>query len=237
MNAIYRFLHNLTRPAPLEEFSDYDDYWKTRQSHGSTPLFQRFRYIAERIPDNSTVLDIGCGDGAFLKYLKTTKPSCRLLGADVSSSAVDSLRNEGIDCTLIKHDLPLRSQIKDQFEYVVLMEVIEHVQDSERLVQDAASVARKRLFITIPNVGFLTHRVRLALFGRFPITSIYHHMKEHIRFWTVRDFREWAAHLDLNIAIESPQLNRTDSPFSVYLKTLWPALFAPGMIYGIDIKS
>lgn len=121
MNALRRFLHNLTCPAPLEEFVDYDDYWETRRkAQGEPPLLHRHRYIAERIPDGASVLDIGCGDGVFLRHLQEAKPSCKIVGADISPKALERLRRQGFECTLLDSQRPVSDQFEQRFDYVVI---------------------------------------------------------------------------------------------------------------------
>lgn len=115
-----------------------------------------------------------------------------------------------------------------------MMEVIEHVHEAEMLTLQAASLARTRLFLTLPNAGFFRHRIRLGVFGRFPITSIHCHMKEHIRFWTVVDFKEWCAHLRLKLHSVSPQLGASNSRLANWLAARYPNLFALLVIYEID---
>ncbi len=54
-------------PMPLKEFADYDDYWEQR---GRQEPKYRFVWVADRLPDQGMVLDAGCGDGAFLEYVR-----------------------------------------------------------------------------------------------------------------------------------------------------------------------
>lgn len=71
----YRQFHEITRPAPLLEFEDYDAYWKSRINDGLTArILDRHIVIEKSIPDGESVLDIGCGDGTFLRYLKKVSP-------------------------------------------------------------------------------------------------------------------------------------------------------------------
>jgi len=65
-------------PAPLEEFADYDEYWdKRKQESEQDRSIPRYELVTEKIPDGASVLDIGCGNGAFLSYLKKTSPQCQ----------------------------------------------------------------------------------------------------------------------------------------------------------------
>ena len=207
MKSLFYWYQVMTKPAPMNEFDDYDDYWRKRvHSNKVSPFLPRYKIIADIIPDGASVLDIGCGNGDFIRYLHSVKPQCQIVGADISTTSVEQIKGQGFKGQVILPSTPLSEQFDRQFDYVVMMEVIEHVQDAEGLTRHAAKLARKRLFLTLPNVGFIVHRLRLALFGRFPVTNICCHIKEHIRFWTVTDFAEWANHLGLTLHKVIPQI-------------------------------
>lgn len=238
MATLRRFIRNLTRPAPLEEFPDYDAYWQLRHEQDGRQVFRyRYEYVAGIIPPGASVLDLGCGDGALLRELRERNPTGRIVGADVSDGVVQALKRDGFDVRLLATSGTLEEQFGERFDYVVMMEVVEHVVDCEEITRQAAKVARSRLIITTPNVGFLTHRLRLGLFGRFPITSVCHHMKEHVRFWTVTDFKEWAGSLGLRICRITPQVSPAESRIASFLGRVWPNMFAKQVIYEIDTNS
>lgn len=234
LRTLYRYWSELTRPAPLSEFQDYDDYWHSRVRDGKrSPVLDRYRIVAGLVPDHASVLDIGCGEGAFLRYLGAAKPSCRIAGADISSVAIDALAKDGIDGRLIDPDKPLATQIEGAWDAIVLMEVIEHVVDAEALMRDVASLSPRRVFVTIPNVGFLLHRFRLMFFGRFPVTSIFYHMKEHVRFWTLKDFQQWASHVGMHVHSYHGQVDRPDMLVRLLARAA-PGLFADRMVYELS---
>lgn len=235
MNSIRRWYQEMIRPAPLDNFDDYDDYWHKRKVKNILPpLMPRYQIIADRIPDGTSVLDIGCGDGSFLRHLHSIKPSCELFGADISKNAIGCLQEWGFKGQLITAEQSLIEQFDKKFDYVVMMEVIEHVHDAEGLVLQAAKITRQRLFITVPNVGFIMYRLRLGFFGRFPVTSICCHIKEHIRFWTVQDFIEWIERLGLKLRGIKPQVSREEPWIARTLAYKNPGLFSKSVIYEIE---
>ena len=228
---------HLFGPMPLYDFRDYNEYWDKRGSDHSKPqILHRFVDIAARIEPRTSVLDIGCGDGVFLAYLKERKPACEIFGLDLSDRAVAALRNRGIDGRVIEEGRPLRQLVDRDFDNVVLMEVIEHVQDAEGLLTQALAFNPKRIFITIPNAGFLVHRARLMFGGRFPVTAIVFHVKEHIRFWTVKDFHQWADHLGCEV-IACVGQERTTNWLKLFLLRLSPGLFAGQVIFELRRKN
>jgi methionine biosynthesis protein MetW len=219
------------RPAPLDEFASYDEYWDQRAQQGFRDpphVMMRYRCVSERIPDGARVLDVGCGDGGFLAHLKKQRPSCEVLGADVSARSVAMLSERGIPGLVLDPARPLREQIDGSFDYVVLMEVIEHIVDAESVIRDVCRFNPKRIFVSVPNMGFIFNRIRLMFGGRMPITVIVYHMREHVRFWTVKDFHEWAEVMGLEVKGVFGQHG--------YIPALvehFPALFARAVVYEL----
>jgi methionine biosynthesis protein MetW len=237
LNSLRKVQQHLSGPMPLQDFSDYDEYWNKRKTDDPDPVvLHRSIYIASRIPAGSSVLDIGCGDGAFLAYLKQVKPTCDLFGVDLSEEAILALEARGVSGAVIRKGETLKQMVGRDFENVVLMEVIEHVHDAEELLAEALALNPSRIFITIPNAGYIIHRARLMFGGRFPVTAIVFHVKEHIRFWTVKDFYQWADYMGCEILSCIGQ-ERTGNKFKLFMMRLSPALFAGQLIFELRRKG
>lgn len=234
IRALTRWWVELTRSAPLEEFSNYDGYWDLRKRDRKTlKVLDRHKQIASLLPQHAKVLDVGCGDGVFIRYIEDHRPDCDISGVDIAPEAVSQLAAEGFDVQLIDPGVRLKDQVKTGWDAVTLMEVIEHVVDSESMVREVLSLKPSRIFITIPNTGFLLHRLRLMFFGKFPVTNVHYHMKEHVRFWTVSDFRAWAKANCMNLLFYSGQVDRPDFLVNL-LGRRFPSLFATRIIYVLE---
>ena len=156
---------------------------------------------------------------------------------DISSAAVANLSQHDIDGAAINLGTPLRNLTERNFDYVVMMEVIEHVHEAESLVLDTMEFSPKGIFITIPNAGYFIHRLRLMFGGRFPVTFVLFHMKEHIRFWTVKDFFQWSEHLNLKVTHYEGQEKGTRNPLRLFMIRNFPSLFAAQLIYFLEPKA
>jgi methionine biosynthesis protein MetW len=212
-------------PMPLKEFADYDDYWEQR---GRQEPKHRFVWVAEHLPDKGTVLDVGCGDGAFLEYLRERKAGLRLIGIDGSETAIAKLRSKGLEGEVVSDlNSPDLSAFHDA-DAIVAMELIEHLPEPERLMAEFLKTRAEIFYITIPNLGFIVNRLRLALGGKMPVTAIVYHTKEHLRHWTVRDFRHWSAHCGFRVIAYTGQNGFAG------LWRIWPSLFARQMIYVLE---
>lgn len=231
---VSRVYEVLTRPAPLTEFDEYDDYWDSRDKDGRTvKVLDRYITIAASIPENAKVLDIGCGDGSFLSYLKRKRPDCKTVGLDLSATAVEMTLAKGCKALRLEAETPLLKQVGQDWDVVVMMEIIEHIPNAEKLVREVVELKPKAVFITIPNVGYILHRMRLALTGRFPVTCIFYHMREHLRFWTVKDFVEWAPSVNLNVDSYHAQCDETGRLVSFFVRT-FPALLSNRLVYRLS---
>ena len=178
---------------------DYNDYWNRREHDVYQP---RFALIARMVPDGSTVADIGCGDGSLLRFLAKSKHTAGW-GVDISDTGVVAAQAEGTDCVvgdITTEDFKLPSH----FDCVIVSEVLEHVPDPERVIARLREQGVRHLIVTLPNTGYLEHRLRL-LFGRFPVQWLLH-PGEHLRFWTVSDFRLTANTLGFGVQSVTPAL-------------------------------
>jgi len=209
---------------------DYNKYWKLKRKGSVSVLSgwqkQRLKYILDMLEPNSEVLDIGCGDGGILKYLKE-KMSINGIGVDISSEILVKAKQEGIKT--ITMDINNFDNLKNlpEVDYILGLEIIEHMSNSEEFVLNIKSKARKALIFSIPNTGYYIHRLRL-LCGRFPVQWMAH-PGEHLRFWTAEDVRWWSKALNLKldkiIIYEGlPILNK-----------IFPKLFGKGIIIKIIV--
>lgn len=215
---------------PLYEIRDYDEYWLKRENENCPPLY-RYRHIGAKLPQAGSVLDVGCGEGRFLKYLKQVRPDLKLYGIDKSEVAISKIKALGIDGNTIDLDNFSDLGLQGRFDNVVVMELIEHLANPEQLLKELKSLNAEVYYVTIPNMGFIVNRLRLALGGKMPVTVIIFHIREHIRFWTCSDFKYWVKTLGFKIIDLHGQ---NGIPL---LWRVWPSLFARQIIYALKIDA
>lgn len=228
LNHTKHYIRDLFRyPALQARDGNYDAYWHHRDV-ASLELnsYQRERVgliLRYGVQARDRVLDIGCGDGRVLAALKKAMVLKEAIGLDSSEVALEQARAKGLSA--IKGDLQdLRSA--PLADVVMFLEVLEHVPNSEELLTWAIAHADRTVIFSVPNTGFIMHRLRL-LMGRFPL-QWRAHPSEHLRFWTMHDMRWWLDQLDYrNARIHTyegiPVLNK-----------LWPSLFAAGLLIIIN---
>jgi methionine biosynthesis protein MetW len=211
-----------------DQVADWDRFWQATILAGDL----RAHAIAEFVRDGATVLDVGCGDGLLLSTLKSLRPAIKELGVDASSVAIEKARGRGVNavrCDVMAESDRVRAW--GAYDYVIMAEILEHMQNAEFLLRLAGSLAREAVLVTVPNAGHLQHRLRL-LFGRWPIVGVTWHVKEHIRFWTVKDFLWWAAALGFRLVSLK---GVTGSRWGLH--RLCPGLFAHCVLYVLQPRQ
>jgi methionine biosynthesis protein MetW len=171
-----------------EMFEDYEKY------HASINTGKSVRYdlINKWIDPNSTVLDVGVGDGHMAELLMNNK-NALVKGIDISHLACEKAKNRGISVTVKDINNGLSLDRDEYYDYILLIEVIEHTIYPQKILVEAISHARKGVIVTIPNSAYLKWRIQL-LRGYSPRQSF-----SHLHFWSVKDFRLFCKKLDINI--------------------------------------
>ncbi len=213
---------------------DYDRYWMDKREGGLGKItdFQKARadWIRSRVALKDSLMDIGCGDGGILQYLKSKLNPSSVYAVDLSEYALGHLKSLGFDT--VKYDLNDQQAAKElpPADNILILEVLEHLPNPEGLLEILTEKCRKAVYFSIPNTGFIAHRLRL-LFGRFPLQWRLQ-PGEHLRFWTYSDLVWWVDQLGYT----SRATIHCYAGFPV-LNKIWPAMFSMGLIVEIKKKQ
>jgi 2-polyprenyl-3-methyl-5-hydroxy-6-metoxy-1,4-benzoquinol methylase len=144
-----------TRPvfAPLETLTDADkrmirtraDFYQPGMPAEPGAHYGALVRFAKRYA-GSSVLDLGCGFGAYSGALMKEGLSC--VGCDINLDHLRKAAASGLPVANVDSVLPFRDKA---FDTVIILEVLEHVEDVERVLGEAFRVARKNVLITVPN--------------------------------------------------------------------------------------
>jgi SAM-dependent methyltransferase len=94
----------------------------------------------------NTILDLGCGYGAYSLALTAEGRKC--VGAEINMKYLVSASNSGLPVVAVDSVLPFPDR---SFDTVILLEVIEHVPQLEAILREAFRVARRNVLVTVPN--------------------------------------------------------------------------------------
>ncbi|MBE6402627.1 MAG: methionine biosynthesis protein MetW [Lentisphaeria bacterium] len=191
------------------------------------------RRIAELIEPGSRVLDLGCGNGDFLKYLKKRK-DVRPLGVELDADMVAECVKQGIP--VIHGDLNSNlNYLQDKsFDCVLLTRVLQELTNPEAVLREVVRIGRRGL-VGFINFGHIRNRLQLAFAGRMPRNVALPHQwynTPNIHLGTIQDFRELCERSNIEI-IRSFPVGRDRS----FLAAGLPNLFAYACIFEIRNKE
>lgn len=129
---------------------------------------EEYRAIYERMPrvqdetDNSqaclerivgaiegdTVLDVGCGTGYLLDWLKQRRPALKLTGSDFIIE--EGTRTRHPDIRFVEGHVERLPFEDDAFDTVICTHVLEHILEFRKALVELRRVAKKRLIIVVP---------------------------------------------------------------------------------------
>jgi 2-polyprenyl-3-methyl-5-hydroxy-6-metoxy-1,4-benzoquinol methylase len=145
--------------------------------------------LAGRLIDPTIdVLDVGCGEGAFLR--SAGRDAHRAVGVDANPEAVGRLRAAGTEAYAVDIGA-FADEHQSCFDVVCAFQVLEHVPDPVAMAAAATRCLRPggRLVVSVPN------RERLRLGGLDPLD----HPPHHVTRWSMTQLDELIARLDLEL--------------------------------------
>ena len=130
---------------------------------------KEFKIISELIENNTRVLDVGCGDGTLMKYLKDNK-NIDTRGLEISKNNVQLCISKSLSVIEGNAERDLQQFPDLSFDYVILSQTLQAFYNPEKVIDDLLRVANKAI-VTIPNFGYWKVRLHLLLKGTMPITK------------------------------------------------------------------
>jgi methionine biosynthesis protein MetW len=158
-----------------------------------------FEAIAAWVKPNSSVLDLGCGDGLLLRYLRQSR-NVQGYGVDISDDNVLACVKNGV--SVIQSDLErgLAGFDAGSFDTVILSQTLQAMRRIEAIVAEMLRVGREAI-VTFPNFGHWSHRLQI-LRGRMPVSPSLPYQwydTPNIHLCTVADFDAFLAQRKLRV--------------------------------------
>ena len=134
-----------------------------------TKFRQDFAIIAGWVGFGSKVLDLGCGDGTLLNYLRG---SLEVKGYGVEKDDVNWLACMQNGTNVIQMDLEagLSGFESQSFDTVILSQTLQAMHNTEEIVQEMLRVGRE-IIVTFPNFGYWLNRLQIAGGGHMPVSK------------------------------------------------------------------
>jgi len=159
-----------------------------------------FQVIAELIEKDKKVLDVGCGDGILMEFLKNNK-NTNIRGLEISKSKVQECIAKGLTVIEGNAEKDLKQFPDKSFDYVVLSQTLQAFLDPELVINELLRVGKKAI-VTIPNFGYWRIRLHLLLKGTMPITKTLPdewYNTPNIHMCSIKDFFHFVKSRDIKI--------------------------------------
>jgi SAM-dependent methyltransferase len=144
--------------------------------------------IEPLLPQNcGRVLEIGCGSGATLGWLRQNHQAIHTVGVEIAETAADKARSFADDVFCLdfeRHELPDGAQ---KFDLVLCLDVLEHMVDPWAVVDRLAKrylEAGGMLIVSLPNVRHYSVALPLLFEGRWEYEDAGLLDRTHLRFFT-----------------------------------------------------
>ena len=173
---------------------------------------QEFKIISDLIEKNTRVLDVGCGDGILMEYLKYNK-EIDIRGIEISKDNVQKCLSKGL--TVIEGDAEKDLlQFPDRsFDFVILSQTLQAFLNPEIVIKELLRVGKKAI-VTIPNFGFWKVRLHLLIKGTMPITKNLPdewYNTPNLHMCTIKDFYNFCENrkikLDKSLALHNEKIS------------------------------
>jgi len=159
-----------------------------------------FKIIADLIETNTRVLDVGCGDGTLMEFLKDNK-KIDIRGIEILKNNVQQCIGKGL--TVIEGDAEKDlSQFPDgSFDFVILSQTLQAFLNPEKVISELLRVGKKAI-VTIPNFGYWKVRLHLLIKGTMPVTRTLPdewYNTPNLHMCTIKDFFNFCENRKINL--------------------------------------
>ncbi len=166
-----------------EKLSSIEDYTR------SWSFDHQFAF--EKVADNDTVLDIGCGNGDFLQRLKKGK-TVNLKGLELNSFMVKKCKEKGLDVS--NESITVHRVLnKNKYDVICALQVLEHVYNIKDFLKDILYLLKpggKIIFSTPNNEPYYMN------YGKYETLNLPPH---HMGLWNKESYKGLAGYFGLQI--------------------------------------
>lgn len=150
-------------------------------------LRQVFRLFASLEAPPQSVVEVGCGEGEMLRYIRRQFPTAQLAAMDLSAEEIalaeENNRGAGIVFS-VQNAEHLEAYEDNQFDLVICLEVLEHLENPEKGLAELIRISRKDILVSVPNepIWRMLNMLRGKYWKRLGNTP------GHLNHWTIVSF-------------------------------------------------
>jgi methionine biosynthesis protein MetW len=161
---------------------------------------KEFKVISDLLPNNSRVLDVGCGDGSLMNYLVKEK-NIETRGLELNQNNVQECLNKGLTVIQGNAETELYQFPEKSFDYVVLSQTLQAFYKPDKVLNELLRIG-KYVIVSIPNFGYWKVRTSLLFFGKMPVTRTLPNSwfdTPNLHMCTIKDLFNYCAGNNINI--------------------------------------
>jgi methionine biosynthesis protein MetW len=159
-----------------------------------------YAIIGSLVEPGTRVLDLGCGEGLLLSWLKENK-KVDARGVEMNSAGVQKAIARGVSVYQGDLETALEDYPDGAFDYVILSQTLQETRHPLRVLQGMLRIGHHAI-VAFPNFGHWSMRLNHLLTGRAPKTELFPHDwydSPNIHFLTVVDFELLAQKLKWHV--------------------------------------
>ena len=145
--------------------------------------------MAEMVEPGSRVLDLGCGEGELLAWLKEKK-NVSAQGIEIDPNKVRRAIARGVSAYQSDIEDGLADYPDGTFDFIILSQTLQEMRYPLKVLREMLRVAR-HVIVAFPNFGHWTTRLSHLLSGRSPRTELFPYdwyESPNLHFLTINDF-------------------------------------------------
>lgn len=196
---------------------------------------QEIELIKNWIKPKSKILDLGCGNGEILYWLKQHRQISGY-GLEIDPDKITQCIKKDINVIEQDLNLGLKNFPDQSLDTIIMLQTLQAVKAPDFLIQEMVRVAKEAI-VTFPNFSHWRCRLQIGLFGRMPISKAIPHQwynTPNIHLCTFKDFEKLCK--TLNIRITDRSVINSQHQSSLVMNLL-PNLLGEIALYKITAGS
>lgn len=180
------------------EFYSEDYFRETHRNWFTNPNLSLFSWIVDRIPTTArSTLDVGCGNGDFLRFVRKRREDLKLVGIDL----VENHNDEAARIEYHRLDVSVE-QLSERFDVVVSLATIEHVIDIVSFARCLAEYCSDRgvvIVMTLNNDSLLYAIARFLKRLRCRVAYDRLYSAHHVHHFTRKSLKQLLEYAGLEV--------------------------------------
>ncbi|MCL2025734.1 MAG: methionine biosynthesis protein MetW [Leptospirales bacterium] len=148
--------------------------------------------VTELVSEGSSVLDLGCGDGALLALLHEKK-NIKGYGVEISEEGLSLCLEKGLYCYQADIDEGLTDYRDNSFDFVILNQTLQSTKRPAFIIREILRIGRKAI-VSFPNFAHHPVRRQLSWSGKMPKSNAIPYEwydTPNIHMITIKDFERY----------------------------------------------